>query len=123
MDASVVLEVLLQTTAGERVRERLFSSGKSLCAPHLLDLEVAQVLRRYVRSGAISPERGEQALLDLADLPLQRYPHFVLLPRIWQLRNRLTAFDAAYLALAETLDATLVTRDAALGSSESEARA
>jgi len=114
VEASAVLEVLLQTPVAARVSRRIFAAGETLHAPHLLDLEVAQVLRRYVRSGVISAKRGSEALTDLADLPLNRYPHFVLLSRIWQLRNNLTAFDAAYVALAEALDARLVTRDRAL---------
>lgn len=116
VDASAVLEVLLQTPAAAGVSRRIFGPGETLHAPHLLDLEVAQVLRRYVRSGIISIRRGAEALTDLADLPLNRYPHLVLLPRIWQFRHNLTAYDAAYLALAEALDAPLLTRDRALAS-------
>lgn len=122
VDASAVLEVLLQTPAGARVSRRIFAPGVTLHAPHLLDVEVAQVLRRYARSGAISSDRGAEALADLADLPISRYPHFVLLPRIWQLRHNVTAYDAAYLALAEALDAPLLTRDRALASAGSGAR-
>jgi predicted nucleic acid-binding protein len=92
VDASVVLEVLLQTPVAARVNRRIFASGETLHAPHLLDVEIAQVLRRYARSGVITSEPGAEALADLADLPLQRYPHFVLLPRIWQLRHNLTAY-------------------------------
>lgn len=116
VDASAVLEVLLQTPAASRLSRRMFDSRETLHAPHLLDVEVAQVLRRYARAGAISPDRGAEALTDLADLPISRYPHFILLPRIWQLRHNLTAYDAAYLALAEALDAPLLTRDRALAS-------
>lgn len=114
VDASAILEVLLQTPAAQRVSRLLFQAGETLHAPHLIDLEIAQVLRRYVRSAVISPERGSEALADLADFPLTRYPHSILLTRIWQMRNRLTAYDAAYVALAEALDARLVTRDRAL---------
>ncbi len=116
VDASALLEVLLQTPAAARVSKRLFARGESLHAPHLLDVEAAQVLRRYARAGVISADRGAEALSDLADLPLHRYPHFVLLPRIWQWRQNLTAYDAAYVALAEALNAPLVTRDRALAS-------
>jgi predicted nucleic acid-binding protein len=122
VDASAILEVLLQTPAAGRISRRIFAPRETLHAPHLLDVEIAQVLRRYARSGIISPERGAEALADLADLPVQRYPHFVLLPRIWQLRHNLTAYDAAYLALAEALDAPLATRDKALASARSMAR-
>jgi predicted nucleic acid-binding protein len=109
VDASALVEALLGTPA--TVARRLFAAGETLHAPHLIDIEVAQVVRRFVRSGAIEPERGREALTDLADFPLQRYPHAVLLPRVWELRNNLTAYDAAYIALAEALDAPLVTRD------------
>jgi predicted nucleic acid-binding protein len=116
VDASALLEVLLNTPAGGRIADRLFTAGETLHAPHLLDLEVAQVLRRYTRSGEMSPQRGLQALEDLVDLPLVRYPHGLFLPRIWELRDNVTAYDAVYIALAEALAAPLVTRDAALAS-------
>jgi predicted nucleic acid-binding protein len=77
----------------------------------LLDVEVAQAIRRYAASGEIDSERGAMALADLADFPLRRYPHDFLLPRVWDLRNNVTAYDAAYVALAEVLDAPLLTRD------------
>ena len=107
VDASALLEVLLNTSAGTGIADRLFAAGETLHAPHLLDLEVAQVLRRYTASGEMDPRRGLQALEDLADLPLVRYPHDVFLSRIWELRDNLTAYDAAYVALAETLGARL----------------
>ena len=91
-------------------------------APHLLDLEIAQVLCRYVRSASISAERAAEALADFLDLPLTRYPHFVLLPRVWQMPHNLTAYGAAYLALAEALNAPLLTRDRALARTDSRAR-
>jgi predicted nucleic acid-binding protein len=114
VDASAILEVLLNTPDGDRVAERLFAPGETLHAPHLLDVEVAQVLRRYALAGELDTARGLQALEDLADLPLTRYPHDLFLPRIWELRRNLTAYDAAYVALAEALAAPLVTRDAAM---------
>jgi predicted nucleic acid-binding protein len=83
----------------------------TLHAPHLLDAEVAHVVRRYAAIGQIGPERGRALLGDLADIPMQRHPHDWLLPRVWELRHNLTAYDAIYVALAEALDAPLVTRD------------
>ena len=100
----------------------IFAANETLHAPHLIDLEIAQVLGRYVRFAIISAERGTEALTDLVDFPLTRYPHFVLLTRIWQLRHGLTAYDAAYIALAEALDATLVTRDRALARAGKQVR-
>jgi predicted nucleic acid-binding protein len=114
VDASAALEVLLRTSAALAVEERLFAPGEALHAPHVIDLEVAQVLRRYAAAGQISAERGRIALADFADFPVQRYPHSILLPRIWDLRRNLTAYDAAYVALAEALDAPLLTRDGKL---------
>ena len=111
VDASALLEVLLRTSAAKVVEDRLFAPRQTLHAPHLLDVEVAQVIRRYAANGDIDGQRGRIALADLADLPLRRYPHDFLLPRIWELRNNLTACDAAYVALAEALDARLLTRD------------
>jgi predicted nucleic acid-binding protein len=111
VDASALLEILLRTPAAKAVEDRLFAPGEMLHAPHLLDVEAAQVIRRYAANGDIDDERGRLALDDLADFPLWRYPHDVLLPRIWSLRNNLTAYDAAYVALAEALDAPLLTRD------------
>jgi predicted nucleic acid-binding protein len=111
VDASALLEALLQTPAAKAVEDQLFAPRQMLHAPHLLDVEVAQVIRRYVASGDIDAERGRAALTDLADFPLQRYPHDFLLSRIWELRNNLTAYDAAYIALAEALDIPLLTCD------------
>ena len=101
LDASAVIEILLQTEAGAPLSERLLTLESSLHAPHLLDVEVAQVLRRLVREGQLTAERASEALLDLRDLPVERYSHEILLPRIWSLRNNLTAYDATYVALTE----------------------
>jgi len=111
VDASALLEALLRTSSAKAVEDRLFTPHETLHAPHLLDVEVAQVIRRYAANGEIDSARGRLALEDLADLPLRRYPHDFLLPRIWELRNNLTAYDAAYVALAEALGAPLLTRD------------
>ena len=114
VDASAVLELLLGTTAASDIQRRLFETGESLHAPHLLDLEIAQVLRRYVLGGELTPQRGKHALTDLTDFPIIRYPHDLFLSRIWALRDNVTAYDAAYLALAESLPAPLITCDARL---------
>ena len=114
LDASAAIDWLLQTAVGERIENRIYSRGESLHAPHLLDLEVAQVLRRLVRKAAVSAQRADQALQDLLDLRVTRYPHFVFLPHIWRLRDNFSAYDAAYVALTEKLGATLLTRDAHL---------
>ncbi|MGH7729157.1 MAG: type II toxin-antitoxin system VapC family toxin [Vulcanimicrobiaceae bacterium] len=111
VDASALLEVLLRTPAAETVERRLFERRQTFHAPHLLDVEVAQVVRRYAAAGEIGAERGRAALADLEDFPLQRYPHGFLLPRVWELRQNLGAYDALYVALAEVLDAPLLTRD------------
>jgi predicted nucleic acid-binding protein len=111
VDASALLEALLRTPERAAVERRMFNSGESLHAPHLLDVEVAHVIRRYAATGELDAERGREALADLADFPLRRYPHDFLLPRIWELRNNLTAYDAVYIALAEALGAPLLTRD------------
>jgi predicted nucleic acid-binding protein len=111
VDASALLEVLLRTPAAQAVEGRLFDLRETLHAPHLLDVEVGQVIRRYAANGEISGERGGAALADFIAFPLHRYPHDVLLPRMWELRNNLTAYDAVYVALAEALEAPLLTRD------------
>jgi predicted nucleic acid-binding protein len=116
LDASAAIEWLLQSVAGMKVEERIFSRTVTLHAPHLLDLEVAQVLRRYLAAGLITAARADHALEDLGDLPLTRYPHHPLLGRIWDLRNNLTAYDAAYVALSEALDAPLLTCDRKMAS-------
>jgi predicted nucleic acid-binding protein len=117
VDASVVLEALLRRVNAEAVRERLLTGRDTLHAPHLLDIEVAHVIRRYALIGDMQSERGGAALAILADLPLRRYRHDVLLPRVWELRNNFTAYDAVYVALAEVLEVPLLTRDERLASS------
>jgi len=116
VDASAVLELLLRTSDADDLTERLLHPDVSLEAPHLLDLEVAQVIRRFWLAGRITAERAEQALADLGDLRIHRHSHEFLLSRVWELRQNLTAYDAAYVALAEALGAPLITRDARMAS-------
>jgi predicted nucleic acid-binding protein len=111
IDASALLETLLRTSAAAAVEERLFDVGYAARAPPDRYRGGAQVLRRYAGTGQIEPERCREALSDLPDFPLHRYPHDVLLPRVWELRHNLTAYDAVYVALAKVLDASLLTRD------------
>lgn len=116
LDASAAIEWLLQSPAGIEIDSRIFSASETLHTPHLLDVEVAQVLRRYVRDKAITAQRGQEALDDLNGMPLTRYPHNFLIPRVWELRATLTAYDAVYVALAEALDAPLLTCDRKIAS-------
>jgi predicted nucleic acid-binding protein len=110
VDASVVVSALADDGLdGDLCRERL--AGQSLAAPHLMDLEVGSVMRRLVRSGDVPERRARLALTDLADLPVERAPSLRLLPRCWELRDNLTIYDAAYVALAEILDVRLLTAD------------
>jgi predicted nucleic acid-binding protein len=111
VDASAALESLLRMPAADAVSARLFRPGETLHAPHLIDLEVAQAVRRYATRRDADAKRAREAIEDLADLPLRRYPHRNLLQRVWELRDNLTAYDAVYVALAEVLDAPLLTRD------------
>lgn len=112
-DASVLAVALVDDgPSGRSYRTRLRSGA--LSAPELIDLEVTAVIRKQVRQGLLHPDRGEQAVIDLVAMPLTRVPHRQLLRRVWQVRNNLTAYDAAYVAVAELLGATLVTADARL---------
>jgi predicted nucleic acid-binding protein len=103
IDASATTELLLARPAAERIAAHIADYGHDLHAPHLLDVEVLSALRRLVTTGDACDQRAEQALVDLADLPLQRYAHDILVPRIWNLRRNFSSYDAAYLALAEAL--------------------
>ncbi len=114
VDASVLVDVLLRVPGVEALDARLFDGNESLHAPHLIDVEVAHVLRRYALRGELSEARGKGALALLQRFPITRHAHDVLLQRVWMLRFGLSAYDAAYVALAEGLGATLCTRDAPL---------
>ena len=117
VDASAELELLLRTAKGIKVQERVLVSGESLHAPHLIDIEVVQTLRRLVNLKEISSARGKQALEDHVVLNIKRTEHKDMLERVWMLRDSVTAYDAAYVVLAEVLDAPLVTCDAKLARS------
>lgn len=114
VDASAAVDYLLRLApAFAWVAERLKASD-DVSAPHLLDVEVAQALRRFVRAGEVSPDVGAEALGVLSELRIIRFPHIQLLGAMWEFRDRLSAYDGAYVALARALDATLVTTDAKL---------
>ena len=112
LDASAAVEWLLRLPRSATV-ERSMLDG-DIHVPHLLGIEVAQAVRRLTLLGVITALRGAVALEDLADLDAVRHPHEPLLPLVWDLRSNLTAYDATYVALAEVLDAPLVTLDAKL---------
>ncbi len=109
-DASVLVVALADDGPdGDRARARLH--GERLAIPELADLEVASVLRRQMKGGALDARRARLALADLSALPARRAPHRSLLPRCWELRDNLTLYDAAYVALAEAINTTLLTGD------------
>ena len=115
MDASAAIAVLLNLgTSALAIRERLEGSAEGPHVPHLFEMEVLSALRRYALGRGLSEVRGSELLEDLASLRLNRYPHTALLRRMWELKENVTVQDAAYVALAETLDAPLVTMDAGL---------
>ena len=117
-DASAVVEMLLATRRGGAIAEHLFESGRPTVAPHLLDIEVLHVIRRFSRTNRLTAARAEQALEDLGRLAITRYGHEPLRRAIWRLRGALSAYDAAYVALAELLEAPIVTCDAKLARSK-----
>ena len=111
IDASVVVEVLLQSPETQAIEQRIFGTGVDLHAPHLVEVEVAQVLRRFVHRRRIGAAAGRSMLDVLVDFPLTRHGHRELIARAWSLRENLTVYDSMYVALAEILDAPLLTRD------------
>jgi predicted nucleic acid-binding protein len=115
IDASAEVAVLLNVGPEvEGIRNRIARPGETLHVPHLFDVEVLRALRGLSLRGTVSPERSRLALSRLSDTQFTRYPHTTLMGRIWELRENLTAYDAAYVALAEALDAPLITIDARL---------
>ena len=117
LDASAVVDWLLQTPEGRHIDHRIIGRRETLHTVHLLDVEFAHVLRRLVREKTITAQRAEEAIEDLSALRLTRYAPALVLKRIWQLRQNLSAYDAAYVALAEALPAVLVTCDGKLARS------
>ena len=117
LDASAAIEFLLNTALGERVGDRVSQAGETLHAPHLLDVEVLHVVRRLHASGTLGERRANQVLDDLSDLAVTRYAHSELIARAWTMRATLSAYDAMYVALAEALDATVLTCDGRLARS------
>jgi predicted nucleic acid-binding protein len=117
VDASALTELVLGRPAGAVVGEHFAGHRFALHAPHLVDMEVLSALRRLLASGETTAERAGAAIADLLDLPIERYPHEILVPRVWQLRETFSAYDASYVALAEGLadePVPLLTADARL---------
>ena len=114
VDASAVVEFLLGTPMGTSVGKRISDPSEEIAAPCLLDVEVSHAIRRWSLAGLINDVRAARSIEHLAALNALRWPHEPLLPRIWALRHNFTAYDAAYIALAERLGATLLTCDRAL---------
>lgn len=113
VDASAVVDLLLRLHGHERLAESI-SSYSRVAAPELLPTEVLSCLRRWARSGSIEISRAEEALADLDALPIKHYRHSALQKRVWELGDRFTAYDATYVALAEALEAPLLTTDTKL---------
>ncbi|MFG1691179.1 type II toxin-antitoxin system VapC family toxin [Gemmatimonadota bacterium] len=111
VDASALVEYLLRTERGEKVEPVLTSREVELHVPALCDVEVTAALRRGILLGELAVPRAEQALAAYLDLPLTRHGHQTLLPRILGLRANFSSYDAAYVALAEKLEAPILTAD------------
>lgn len=114
VDASALAEYLIASPVGIRVRQFLEQSGADLHIPHLAVVETTSVLRSWVRRGDLSESRAAGALQDLVAFPARRWPVEPMLEQVWELRDNVTAYNATYLALAEALDAELLTGDARL---------
>lgn len=115
VDSSAIVNVLASERRDSALAERI-ASDADLHAPHVIDLEVTQALRRLVATGELTIDRAFNARSSYADLAITRYPHGRLLDRIWELRDNLTAYDAAFVALGEALDTPVVTTDRRLAS-------
>ena len=113
VDTSAIIAALIGRPNVQGLTERIQSDG-DLHAPHLVDVEFQHALWRLVVSGTISDDRAADARVDFAELAVVRYPHVSLAGRMWELRHNVTAYDAAFVALAEALEVPLVTCDARL---------
>jgi predicted nucleic acid-binding protein len=111
LDASVVVELLINSEIGMRIRDELSQRNDSFIAPHLIDVEVISAIRRLTTHERVDAHRSKQFLTALEALPVVRYSHAPLLGRIWELRHNFTAYDATYIALAEATGADLYTCD------------
>ena len=114
LDASIVVELLTNGPLADSLRRDLATRNEAFIAPHLLDVEVVSALRKLVALQRVDSHRSEQLLTGLATLPAERYPHLPLLARMWELRHQFTAYDAAYISLAEITNSVLYTSDAKL---------
>src|SRR3954447_24927572 len=117
LDTSAAVDWLLRTPAGQRIEQRIYAHQDTLHSVHLIDVEFEQVLRRLVGEGPLSSKRALEAIEDMTALRITRYAPVLLVHRIWQLRQNLNAYDAAYVALAEKLRAPLITRDQRIAAS------
>ena len=111
LDASAAVELVLQTARAERIAARALHPAERLHAPHLIDVEVTQVMRRLLQAKEITVARADAALLDFEGLVIERHAHRPLIRRVWGLRSSLSAYDATYVALAEALVAPMLTCD------------
>jgi predicted nucleic acid-binding protein len=116
LDASAAVDLVTRSPDAPRIQARLAQAGGDWHAPHLIDIEVAHVLRRMAARGADAQD-CRQALLGWLAFPAQRHSHAASVVRAWDLRQNFSSYDATYLALAEILGATLLTRDRRLASS------
>jgi predicted nucleic acid-binding protein len=111
LDASVVVELLTNGVLADSIRSDLYGRDESFVVPHLIDVEAVSAFRRLAAGRRIGAHRSEQFFAGLAALPAERYSHTPLIGRMWELRHNFTACDAAYIALAEAMNATLYTAD------------
>jgi predicted nucleic acid-binding protein len=114
LDASIVVELIRNGPLVATISRRLAQSDESFIAPHLLDVELMSAVRRLSTTARLDSHRINQVIQQLLALPIERYPHLLLLDRMWELRHNFTCYDAAYIALAEATNSTLYTLDAKL---------